>query len=177
MITKPQEPPAEHEHSSMFKILLTSSFSGIVVAVITLLAQLWLQPTIIERQLRKTEQLTAKKEAYVQAMTLVNQLWSAITWVRGDSKWFNAGLAPDVNLINECHARLLLVTGDPRLPDTFLDMFDKAYAKDGRLRGNDRVLFVNRLRQDLYGEPLNLADLGPTKFLLNPVTNTHSGGR
>lgn len=126
----------------------------IMVGLVVLLGQYWLQPKITEKEQIKTQKIQEKKEVYIEAAILINQLWSSINW-SGKS---GGGVEPIPERVNNCAARLLLVSETKEVPVAFLSLFQKSTVNNA-LKSEDRIAFLNLLRKDMYGSEISDLDL------------------
>lgn len=106
------------------------------------------KPLTAEETLRRQNNLNSKRDAFFEAISLVNRHHAAVEWsgpdIPSDRKL--SGTRPTESEVNTCYAKLCLFSKDPQIPIRFFTCFGAASAVSvGE--------FVSLLRQELgYGE-------------------------
>lgn len=107
-----------------------------------------LKPLTAEETLRRENFLNSKRDAFYEAVTIVNQFLEAVPWHGRDIPKDRpiAGNRPSESAVNTCLAKISMFCNDPEIPTAFLSCFANASPVS---IGH----FVNRLRRDLgYGD-------------------------
>ncbi len=107
-----------------------------------------LKPLTAEAILMRGNFLNAKRDAYYEALDVVNKFLEAIPWSGPDipEDRPQAGHVPTEAAVNSCLAKLSMFCDDPEIPEKFLGCFQTASAVS---LGH----FVSSLRKDLgYGD-------------------------
>lgn len=154
-------------HPPAFERWFAPITAGVVVAAITSITQLVIQPTVSLHTEQNISHLNQKRDAYVKAGGLVNRMWLAIDWQYGDQKLKATQPKPSAVELNDCVMLLFMVADDPAIPKMFTDMMFNTRS-EFKLQLGDRLTLFNAMRKDLYGEEIhNLPDLKGMPYLFD----------
>lgn len=122
----------------------------IIVGVVFLLGQWFIQPMIGEATSRKVELFNAKKVVYLDALELIDRLYLSFQWMDNTGNPINPilGERPKREEFNKCFAKLILVENNKAVSDQFLRCVGYT---DKTISDTYRKDFINLMRRDLYG--------------------------
>ncbi len=103
---------------------------------------------------KKLDKWKLKKDAYIEAAEIVNELWQNTQWGSKGGK----GPKCDIKRVNDCGVLLMFVSKSKEIPVKFLNLFEKVSVPGG-LKSEDRLYFFNLLKKDLYGSELTDLDV------------------
>jgi hypothetical protein len=154
------------------KSFLREILVGIVVGIAVLVGQYFIQPRITEQETIRNFRLDEKRESYFQAITLVDQLWGSITWEKdGKASPAKKTIPPSANVVNDCAAKLYLVSNDKEVPIAFMSLFQHSMTNN-QLDSGDRIKFFQLLEKDLFGKETSGVDADNLPFMVElPNTN------
>jgi hypothetical protein len=161
----------EKHHSPQIGEKSEGLWSKILMALITsafvIVGQYYMQPRIMEKQSIRTMRVEQKREVYLQAVSLVNRLWASSFWASAShvDNTYNPRSYPSVDEVNDCTAKLLIVSDSTNIPFAFSSLFSLS-TTNGALKSEDRLPFFQMLRQDLYGDSINVLSNVPFYFEL-----------
>ena len=127
----------------------------IVVGLVVLLGQFFIQPKITERGQARTEHWEAKRESYVKCLNLVNKKFLSITWQGKDgvdTTPHSLGAPPTIEEANQCYAELSLFTTDTEVLSLFIKCFGES--TDRKVEQQDRIRLIQAMRKDLGFEQM-----------------------
>ena len=120
----------------------------VVVGVVMLLGQWWIQPKIAEAEAKKRERQTMKRDAFVQAMALVDQHLNA---QRELHKFFEGHVASGTPVssatVNQMISAVYLLADNPSIPLVVCELFGDKLGGDVLVKRGE---LVNAMRLELY---------------------------
>ena len=144
--------------------------AGSIVALVSTIIQLYLQPMVTLRTQMRLSHLEQKREAYLKAGDLVNRVWLAMEWQYGAIKVKPSIVAPNISEANECAMLLYLVSDDPSIPQMFTRLMNGLQTSNS-IHVTDRYAFLNALRKDLYGESTSIiTNYDALPYIFDPST-------
>ncbi|OYD13990.1 hypothetical protein CH333_09270 [candidate division WOR-3 bacterium JGI_Cruoil_03_44_89] len=130
---------------------ITSIFEKLIIPVIVglvvLLGQFFIQPRIAKRTVQQQEHWNAKQVAYNRAIKLVNQRFGSAKWTGPavPSNYTPFSTRPVLKELNNCYTELCLVAENREIPKLFGKIFLQTSS------AADRGELISLMRRDLYG--------------------------
>jgi hypothetical protein len=132
--------------------IIYSIVTGIVVGVIMLMAQLFITPKIERDKLVAQEQWKAKRIAFSEAISLVDQHFSAGNWTGPDvpKKQTPTVEKPSPLEINRVYSELMLLSEDIKIPKAYITFFNTGGS------AGTRGEFIIMLRKELFKSEISI---------------------
>ena len=140
----------------------------IVVGLVVLIGQFFLQPVTAQRQAMLIERWQAKRNSYIQAVNMVNQKYASMEWHGPDAvtEEYKKGNPPTAEAINQCYSELLLYSENKEILRTYLACFG-ILPEMNPIQQAYRIKLLELMRNDLKFEAINIEpDL--VKFIVIP---------
>ena len=152
--------------------LIGPTATGILVGIIVLVGQFFINPVIAHKEAQRAELQRAKQEVYLAAVDLVDRFYLSLPWKTTDGQAMNLqlGLRPSREEINQCYAKLILVEDDNSVSDAFLSCFGHGSVQGFSVAFRDAM--VNQMRRDLYATNPITTKESPFFFTLDNLVDT-----
>jgi hypothetical protein len=127
----------------------------LVVGLVVLIGQFFLQPQIAVREHSQTHHWEAKRDCYVKCLNLVNKKFLSLMWLGEHSQLpYPLGTPPTAEEVNQCYAELSLFAESGDSIRLFIKCFGQS--SDKTIKLDDRVQLIHAMRKDLGFDPIVL---------------------
>lgn len=130
----------------------------LVVGIIVLLGQSLLQPYVAEKVQSKTQRWDAKREAFISALSVVDQQFAAHPFTLGPdiaNEPALSGAEPSAEALNTAYRALVLYANDRRIIDAYIGCLGVRKGQD-QVWHQERIQLVELMRKELGFDALNL---------------------
>jgi len=155
------------EEPHRFK-LLEHFVAPIVVGLVVLVGQFFIQPFIAQRQEILTAGWQAKRNCYIQAVNLVNQKFASMKWDGPDAAnvEYKKSNPPTSEELNKCYTELILFSENKEIIRIYLACFG-ILPEMRPIKQEYRIKLLELMRKDLKFKAMHIEpDL--VKFIVIP---------